>query len=156
MIPFSQNTKWIENASRAYYYAYGWVEQALLGVKNRSSLTQELSDPMWTTSTWISYQTTSSWIVIPPYWMWNSDFNNQFDYISIWSPIQLEVWNKWTWLSSYNWEDFEIWFKVPNFTWWKIELSWGTMPIVNWMLSSDTDTLYAESWSYFVADDINF
>lgn len=149
IIPFAKNTKWIENASKAYYYAYAGVEESLLDVKSRSSITQEFSNPIWTTSTWIAYQTTSSWINIPWVWEWDSDYDNNFWKIWISYPVQLQVW--------YNmitdWSVFEFFFRVPNLndSGSVLILSGWTLPVINWTLSSDSNTLMSDANSYIEA-----
>lgn len=153
MVPFSKNVKWIENASNAYYQASSWIEQALYFVKkDRSVLTTETWSNMPTTAIWNSFFTTSRWTRIPLSWYWNSEFNSWFNQISQSEPIQLEVWN---WMIS-DWWNVKFIFRVPDLNNWASTLSlswWWTMPVINWILSSQTDSLIA-SWSYISADNI--
>lgn len=148
IIPFSRNNKWIENSSAAYYQANTWIENALYAV--------------WTWSLWYepnkwivllspidySYEVTAMWDILPPDWQWNSEFDDDWDKISPWNPIQMEIWDNLVQLWNLN-----IAFRVPNFDN-SLELSWATLPIINWQLSAKNNTLNAFSWNYITADDI--
>lgn len=159
MVPYSKNTKWIENASNAYYNAYGWIEEALVHVKNRwNNLTAETGSNMPTTNIGKSYNTDSSaWEDIdwqrnlPAIWQWNSPYNSNFNIISPYEPIQLEVW-KWK-IKDFNW--FEFFFRVPNFkNWTTLTISWpNRTEYLWWMLSASNDTLIA-SWNNITRDKI--
>lgn len=163
IIPFWKNVKWIEQSSSAYYNAYAWIEQALLEVKSRPNLTDEFSKSMSSTSkTWIYYSTTSSWSRIPIPWKWNSEYDKNYNIISPYEPIQLEIWN-WYYFNRlfFNWStstqiplnNLEIFFRVPNFkNWTTLTLSWlSNYPVINWSISSEKDTLYA-SWNQLMSD----
>lgn len=136
MIPFSQNTKWIENASRAYYYAYWWIESSLLDVK--TSLTNTPLSLPASTSTWYYSLVWKNWNLNPPAWKGNSDINT--DYNKIWPnfPVQMEVWNN---LLAWNISNVKMYFKVPAFTWWVLTFD-NTDSIISLSLSSTWDTLY--------------
>lgn len=153
IIPFSREIKWIENSSNAYYQANSWIEEALYKVyiRNNSWTLEDTteyyseSDFSWNKGT--KYFTSSSWKTLPPPWEWNSkyDIDRNWNTISQWNPIQLSIWN---WMID---SDFEIAFRVPdlNRDWSSINaetLSWTSTPIINWQLSSASDTLNA-SWS---------
>ena len=149
MIPYSKNVKWIENSSNAFYQSEGWIEDAFFKIKNRSSITDESSKNMWTNVIDYDYTTTSSWNIIPPAWEWNSEFDINFNRLSTWNPIQLEVWN-----NMVNWTNSDFIFQVPDINNTVTEtLSWGTLPIINWQLSAQNDTLNA-TWSWIKASQI--
>lgn len=155
IIPFSKNVKGIENASNAYYTSYAWIEQALYHVKKRLSITTETGSSLPTTATGFAYQTYSSWLTIPSPWKGNSEYSTGYNVISMTDPIQLEVGRDSTWISSLNWSGVNFIFKVPSIRdTTTLSLSWDTLPIINWMLSTSEDTLYA-SGTYIIADDIN-
>lgn len=140
IIPFSQNTKWIENASRAYYYAYWGIESSLLDVKTSSTNTP-LSLPA-STSTWYYSLVWKNWNLNPPLWKGNSDINT--DYNKIWPnfPVQMEVWNN---LLAWNISNVKMFLRVPAFTWWTLIFD-ATWPIINWSLSSTWNTLNATDY----------
>lgn len=150
IIPFSKNIKWIENWTNAYYQSYAWVEESLYFVKNRSSLIKETSS-VSNNPVWYSYSTTSSWNLMPLPWTWDSDYDANFSTISIWNPAQLEVWR-----NTFQWSNVNFLFKVPNFdnniSTTENFYSWTT-PIINWWISSESDSLMA-TWSYITANDI--
>lgn len=159
VIPYSRDVKWVENSSKAYYQASSAVEdwQYYLNVER----TDETSDNS-TLFTWeISnkYVTTSVWNTIPPAWEWNSQYDNNWNTISQWNPIQLSVWNDYLDLASDN---FNLNLRIPDIdgdTYYNdITLSWSSFtpytPIINWQLSSFNNTLYA-SWSKITNYDIN-
>lgn len=154
MIPYSKNVKWIENSSNAFYQAENSIEDAMLFFKDRSNITEEENKDFTSNKVDYKYSTTSSWNTIPSAWEWNSEYDKDFNTISQWNPIQLKVWN---WINV-DWDnsDNKIYFKIPDI--WKTEtLSWWTLPIINWQLSSDTNnnTLNA-SWSYITANEIDY
>lgn len=151
IIPFSQNTKWIENSSNAYYLSYGWIEKALYFIgkeRTPADMTTETWSNMPNTLTWISYETFSSWSSIPKPWEWNSEYDKDYNTISITEGLQLEVWNNM--IPNWSWVNFI--FKVPNLdlnNTTSETLSGLTLPIINWMLSTDSDTLSA-SWTTYI------
>lgn len=142
IVPYAKNIKWIENTTNAYYNAYSWIEKSLYHTKTRlttswQDLTTETWAIIWNNSIWYEYKTYSSWNTIPLSWV------NQ---LSMFEPIQLEVWyNK---LNSFSGN-----FKIPADLCSSCTLDWWTWAIINWILSSENDTLFA-SWSYITADQI--
>ena len=150
MIPYSKNVKWIENSSNAFYQAENSVEDAFLNFKNRTNITQEFSK-QFTSSSPVDYQynTTSSWNTIPYSWEWNSEYDTDFNTISQWNPIQLDIWN------DLGISDIKVTFKVPDLSSWTETLSWVTLPIINWQLSAEDDTLNATG-SWIRANEINW
>jgi len=157
IVPFSREIKWVENSSVAYYQANSAIEEWLYYVytRNNSWFIDDRDEYLlWFTSDLItkSYNTTSSWNTLPPFWEWNSEFDSNWNTISMWNPIQLSVW-EW-WIDS----DFEIAFRVPNLDkfWTNLDvetLSWWILEIINWQLSWSGDTLNA-SWSIIKAENI--
>ena len=158
VIPFSKDIKWVENSSKAYYQANSWIEDWLYEVNVRNNSwtidnTTEYSDTDFTWNLNSEYSTISSWTTLPQAGEWNSSYDNDWNTISLWNPVQLEIW---------DWKittDFEIAFRVPDLDWWaNVEaLSWSIISpytaIVNWQLSSSTNTLNS-SWSIITNNDV--
>ncbi len=150
IIPFSRNTKWMENWTKAYYEANKWIEDVLFSMKWEDAYF-ETGKTAPSKSIWYYYALISTWKTIPRLWDWTSEFDSNYNKISISNPVQLLI--KWI----IDWNNINFYFKVPQFdenpsnilyfTWW-------TSPIINWQLSSDTDTLIA-SWSHILNSDIN-
>lgn len=136
IIPFMKSSKWIENASMSYYIAYSWIEEGLYHIKTRPDIVTESWSNMPLTATWFSFQTYSSWHTIPIATYWNSEYSSWHNIISQIEPIQLKVWN--SYISDFDNLSFE--FKIPNFT--NQSFIWS-YPIINWLLTSESDTLYA-------------
>ncbi len=155
IIPFSRNVKWIENVAKAYYQSEKAVENSLFYIKNN----------FWTNS-WKTFNSSKSvdysdniianWRLLPPNWMWNSEYNNNFNRIKVWEPIQLKIWN-WR-LSKDDWNSINFSFQVPDLDWdWSNDetLSWAnTTPIINWQLIAWSWVLNA-SWSQIMIWDLN-
>lgn len=144
VIPFSRSIRWIENSSKAYYQANSWIEEGLYKVylRNGSWIINNTDEYLswFSSNTSAEYKTYSSWSLLPPIWEWNSEFDEDWNIISSGLPVQLVVWN-WMLVS-----DFEIAFRVPNLDDDILStetLSWGTLEIVNWQLSSNSNSLYA-------------
>jgi len=158
IIPFWRDVKSVENSSRSYYLANSWIEEGLYHISTRTDEKAEwYRSYVWDISH--MYRTYSSWTILPPAWEWNSNYDDDnIDWIidknrntiSQWSPIQLSVWNGYI----QDLSDFNIAFRTPNLDFYNsldssinIEvLSWSTLPIVNWQLTSLNNTLNA-SWS---------
>lgn len=158
IIPFSRDIKGVENSSKAYYQANNWIEEWLFNVYVRNNSlsindTTEYSDSNFNlTIDWI-YKTNSSWATLPPVWEWNSGYDKDWNIIYQWNPIQLSIWNGYLDLNN---DDLRIAFKVPDANWVDSDdlvLKWWDLPIVNWQLSSSTNTLNA-SWSIIKAKDV--
>jgi len=148
MIPFSKNTKWIENTSKAYYQAEGAIEQALRFVNiDRVSYSSESGSIMSSNAIWNTFSMVASWTSLPENLNWNSEYDKNFDIIRSWDPIQLEVWNN-------SLSNLNITFKVPDLnSSWTETLSWSD--IVNWQLNSETESLNAWVWNFITAANIN-
>ena len=151
IVPFSRWISGIQNASNAYYQSYSWIEKSMAFISSRWNITEEKNTTMTNEAIGFSYATNSSWSVIPPEWEWNSDYDKDFNTISQAHPVQLQVW----WIFWIDWNSVEFYFQVPADLEQGSSLYWWDMPIINWILSSTSDTLTA-SWSFFTADDINW
>jgi len=158
IIPYSKNVKGIENSTNAFYQADGSIEVGLKYIKDRNidvnkwnwDLRTETGSSFLSNKVAFSLSTTSSWKVIPPDKLWNSPYDNHFNTISAWEPIQLSVWNGMV----TNWFNVKFTFKIPeklnnNWFW----LSWWTWAIINWQLAWLWNTLNATG-SWILSDDI--
>lgn len=157
IVPFSREIKWVENSSSAYYQANSWIEEWLYGVHTRNNsealddrdeyLKEYSWDPIAN-----KFITSSSWNTLPPLWEGNSEYDQNWNTISLWKPIQLSVWN---WYIDWG---FEIAFRVPNLDKFSYnlnieELDWSSIPIVNWQLSWNSNALNA-GWGIILISDI--
>ncbi|MBW7954405.1 hypothetical protein H3C61_01190 [Candidatus Gracilibacteria bacterium] len=151
IMPFLKTTSGVENATKSYYNAYAGVENSLYFIKNRSSLTTETGAIMPNTKTGTSYQTFSSGSIIPTPGFGNSEYSSGYNIISLTSPIQTEIGNNY--ITNFSNLNFE--FKVPAFTGGSLTLNGSsTLSIINWILSSENNNLYA-SGSQITVDNIN-
>ena len=153
IIPFWKNTKNIEHSINAYYQADSWIEDALYSMKTNVlwyEKTKNLSQVID-----YSIEMKAMWNTMPPAWEWNSEFDNNWNIIKIWEPIQIEVWN---WVLN----NLKIYFRVPdlNNDWLHNETLawWGSLKVVNWQLTAEDNTLNAENshitWSQINWNDI--
>jgi len=133
IMPFSRNMKWVENSTASYYYAYAWIEKALLAKKSDtwSSLWNEHSTTLPATAQGDGYTTFSSGQISPPSWEGNSEFDHDYNRLWLSDPIQMEVWyNKIS-----NWTNVKAKYKIPQING-KTNLSInGAEPLVYWTLS---------------------
>jgi hypothetical protein len=151
LIPFSKNTKWIENASNAYYQSYWRVEQSINFIaKNQVWASSWIT--MSSNAIWYSIFMDSSGKTIPAAWKWNSEFNSDWNRIWPGEPVQLYI----NWTQTFK----KFRFRVPDlnrnwtFDWASETLSWNSsFPIINWQISGSWLTLNA-SWSQIMADKI--
>lgn len=157
IIPFSRNIRWVENASIAYYLSYSGIENWLYYFKWRED-EDARKDMSYSTgsisSKGYSFATSSSGMIIPAPWTWDSNFDNNWNKISMWNPIQLSIW--YGFLNNIN--DFSITFKVPNIDWTdSIKLFWNqdNNIILSWQLSSENETLSADPEYMIKVRDIN-
>jgi len=148
IIPFSRNTKWMENWTKAYYEANKWIEDVLFSMKKEDAYF-ETGNTMTGSNLWYYYSLTSTWTTIPITLDWTSEFDIDYNKISISNPVQLLL--KWNII----WGNVNFYFKVPQFddSWSTILFSWWTDPIINWQLSSENETLNS-SWSQIMYSDI--
>ena len=156
IIPFSKNTKGIENSIVSYYQAETWIENALYVLKWQVAWT-ESSTGLTSDAISSAFNITARWNILPPSWDWNSEYDSDWNQIAMWNPIQLEIWK---WNIDFNSEDIEVNFKVPDLNWTdnltNLILSWSTnnLPIINWQLSSQNNTLNATGSYIITADEI--
>lgn len=159
MIPFSRNIRWIENSTSAYYSSNKWIELWLYFLNSRddNELTNSTSKNYLENSQFdFNLDTSVVWTTIPEPWKWTSYFDNNRNQILVWKPIQLSVW--YNYLSS---ENLDIQFRVPDIN--NNSLNdenldhddWDDTWIVNWQLSSSTDTLNSHSGSLITLTHIN-
>ncbi len=152
VIPFLNSTKQIENSMVAYYQANSWIEEALYVMKEKEpwDIDNDLFDTDFLGGVIdYKYDLTTEWKLLPPIWEWNSEYNDWWNQIAMWNPIQLEIWNK---IDIFDSTDF--YFRVPDLDWnWELELDWDSMAIVNWQISSENNTLNS-SGSYLRSSDI--
>lgn len=153
MVPFSRDIKWVENSSKSYYQALSWIEDWMYFFATRPSLVSE--DGSW--FSWpisYSYNTFSSWTLLPPASNWNSEFNTDFNRVRVWEPIQLEVWNNLVG----NWNNVDFVIRVPNFDFNTSTnerfFNWASYDVFNWQLTSPNDTLNSIAWSFIESNDI--
>lgn len=155
IVPFSKNIKWIENSTKSYYMANSWIESWLFFFSNRTwTLLRSESSRVYTWNYDYAYTTSSSWTTIPLTWKWNSDFDKDWNTIGVSDPIQLSIWY---WFANIN--TLRIDFRVPNLDWVNAtteSLSWSTIPMVNWQLTSPNDTLNSLSWTVLNASQVNW
>lgn len=151
LIPFSKNTKNIENASNAYYQSYWAVEKSINFIAKNPIWSSTWSN-MSTNSVWYSVSMISSWTSIPKNWKWNSEFDPNWNKIAPNEPIQLYI----SWTQTFK----KFRFRVPDlnndwvYNWTSETLSWNSSsPIINWQISNSWMTLNS-SWSQIMADKI--
>ncbi len=153
IIPFARNTKWVENGTKAYYQANKAIEDVLYSMREEDAYF-ETGKIMPNTNSGYYYSLTSTWKTIPLLWDWTSEFDSDYNKISISNPVQLLL--KWP----ITWDDVKFYFKVPHFndsSSTPIEFTWSTattIPIINWQLSSSGETLNS-SWSQIMYSNIN-
>ncbi len=150
LIPFSKNTKGIENASNAYYQSYGAVEESINFIAKNSVWSVTWTNMPWS-AIWSSISMISNWTTIPATWKWNSEFDKNWNRIWPGEPLQLYI------KSTQNWQNFR--FRVPDlnkdwtYNWTSESLSWWTLWIINWQISGSWFTLNA-SWSQIKANQV--
>lgn len=151
MIPFWKNVKGIENSTKAYYQANNWIERGLYHFSTRTNLRAETSKN-YTSLIDYKFSTFSSWNILPSTWFWSSDFDKNWDTISLSNPIQLSIWN-W-FVTAIN--TLRLFLRVPDLDRWPLleTLAWWILPIVNRQISSPSMTLNSNSWSIIKANQI--
>ena len=156
MIPFSNNIKWIENSSKSYYEANSWIEEAMWFI-NQNIVGSESWTVLPSTPIWNKFDVIANWSILPVPLSWNSEYDSNWNRIFQWWPIQLEVWWDVASLDGGDWSNVKFFFRVPDLNWHDDlatqTLSWWILPIINWQLSSGSNSLNS-SWSYIEADKI--
>ena len=152
IIPFGRNVKWVENASKSYYQAASWIEDAFwfisqndIGDEYDESISSSENIDFW-------YEMTPNGSQIPLSWTGDSEYDDDFNLLAPSSPIQLEVWNDM--ISDWNNVDFNIRVPDTGWPWWAYTLAWWTNFIINWQLSTPDTTLNSDD-SLITANDVN-
>lgn len=155
IIPFSREVRWIENATLSFYQWNSWIEDWLYQIYKRNSWSDDNRDEKTNSyndtvlkSSWV-FETKSSWSIIPPAWEWTSFYDSDWNTIYQTNPIQLNIWEGFL-DTNYG---FKIFFRVPDINW-SNNLDWLDIAIINWQLSSSSDTLNSGD-SYITASKIN-
>ncbi len=140
--PFSKNIKGVENSVNAYYRANEGVERALYFFKTRKdeNIKEEqdvdrIDKQKWR---WYKYKTTSQWESLPKAKTGNSPYNNDFNTIAMWDPIQLSIGNGFV----SNLSKLEIYFQVPTIQHIQSKLADGDY--IMWQIASENGALYAQ------------
>ena len=157
IIPFSKATKWIENASIAYYIAYSWIEEAMW-FKSQNNIWAETWVTMPSTNQWMSFKIEATWALIPPLNWWNSDFNKNRNKINANAPIQLILYDAdLKKIDDINFDKTTFKFYVPDLDWTNLSFSWGSdYEVINWQLSWSWNTVNATgSTNRITWDEIN-
>ena len=154
IVPFSRNTKGIEHSVWAYYQANSGIEEALFHMREES---YEVWDELTTSSVWTvssNFSIVATWSRLPPIGKWNSEFDNDWNKVRVWDPIQLELGKGM--LDVIDWSNINFYFRVPNLDNLSSSaetMSWGTTPIITWSFSANTTTINAAG-TYVEANDI--
>lgn len=136
IIPFSKNVKGIEHSTSSYYNAHTGLEKALLYMKDNPIIWTENTHSSGTTLESFTYNIVASGSVLPPVWEGNSEYDSHWNKIAIGQPVQLSFDG-----NNISWSSVNIYFRVPNIDINSVTLSGSLDGIVNWQLSSLTDTL---------------
>ncbi|MDD3303030.1 MAG: hypothetical protein PHN31_05720 [Candidatus Gracilibacteria bacterium] len=150
VIPFFKNTKGMEFGVAAYYEAYSGIEDLLYNMKGKDAY-YETGKTMPSSAVGYSYSLISTGNTIPSAGEGTSDYNGNYNAISISQPTQLLL------KGAINWAQTNFVFKVPNLdgSGTTIEtLSGSTIPYINWKLSSNGGSLTC-SGSYILGSNIN-
>ncbi len=150
VIPFAKDTKGIEFSTNAYYQSSSAVENALLAIRNEDLWWEPTNPPEITTSTATNYgyDIVARWDTIPPAWEGTSEYDSNWNTLSVSKPLQIEIWKD-------TWDNAEIQVRVPNTGAWEgISLLGQTWGIVTWQLSSLNDTLISQDESDRIGNDL--
>lgn len=158
MIPFSRTVNWVENSSKSYYEANNWIEEALR-VQSQAALGAS-ETALWSISTATRkgsvYGIKWKGSTLPPAWEWTSEFNNDWNKVAEWMPIQLEIWRKFSWMMDTDLSSMVFYIKVPNLdrddsT--QEKILWGpSNMVINWQLTSPVETLNSKNSQIFAND----
>lgn len=156
--PFSRSVVDMENSSKAYYYANSWLEEWLFKIKslddkasirdlekneipyfisvNNNQFEEESGEEDYKKNTkWYTYNVLYVSEKEPEELKWNSDEDNNYNKIYLWSPIQMDIWKI---VDSEIWNDIKILFKINDwFIYNKSVLSTKDKNIISWQLSSE-------------------
>lgn len=137
VFPFLFHMKGIEHSTKAYFLAYGGIENALFSKKWASGtlLRQEYSDTIHyaTGKTFFSYSTVSSGTTSPQPNRGTSEWNKDFNIIGMFHPIEMEIGHN----MLPNPDNLRICYRVPaiNQRAW-IRLKSETKPLIYWVLKA--------------------
>lgn len=174
IFPFSRSVVDMENSIKSYYFANSWIESGIYELKKyeNDNTTKIKNKSLWSIwdkyldsdfnniSNFISYKTKlqssfvnidNLWDVDPFPWKWESSFDEDFNTIYVWNPIQIEIWRT-------NILNPKIQFKIPKITLSNNYKFDDNSIIINWILSSedwfiqwvDKNTITTTSWSVSV------
>jgi len=155
IIPYSRSVKGLENSTKSYYLWRSAIEQSLWSI-NQNVLWYEASDGfVWPSD--YSFDIIAMSDLIPQPWLWNSNFDTDWNTISFWNPLQLSVGDN---LIS-NWSVVDFDFRVPDLngngsSTDQTVFGGASTIILSWQLSSSTNTLLpTNTGSFITASDIN-
>ncbi len=141
IIPFSRNVKGIENATKSYYLALSWEEDALFYIRKNG---------IWAENNFSSsgamnyeYTITALWSALPTSWHGTSDFDKDWSKINSSTPVQVFL------PVGVNFANVKVYFRVPGFSD-NLVMS-SIWDIINWQISSKTDILNANDWERFTS-----
>lgn len=138
IIPFSRSVVWMENSWRAYYLANSGLEEAMFRLKKDENIWNQENQTVWSflpvnTNQILKYEMLTKASQEPIAWKWNSEFdlNKEWNRISVWEPIQMDI-------SNLNIDELKIFFRTPSINWSNYELidAGSTDKIfINWQLA---------------------
>lgn len=148
IFPFSRSVVWMENSAKAYYYANSWIEDALLKLSEEEKKVdwKIFQNDLWQSflnenfasvssilalSRGFVYNIDNIWTVEPEAWKWNSNTDLNYNQISVWNPIQINLKSK-----SLNPTSLSIQIKIPTINKIKHILEWWNNSFVSFQLSS--------------------
>ena len=137
IMPYAKDTKNIEFSSNAFYQSYSATEQAMSYIQEEEVGSEDQNQLSLGAKNDIAYTIEARWNRIPPAWEWNSEYDPDWNTLSEWNPIQLEVWNG-------VWDNAFIYFRVPQISNNYSNLSRPVEKeggLIWWQLTSETDTL---------------
>ena len=111
IIPFSRNTKGVENASKSYYLAYAGIEEALFAMRGQDAGYETATSLLASAPEGSAFQLTARGASLPPAGEGNSEFDTNWNRIRIGEPIQLSLGDN---MLHNAFEDFKIYIKVPD------------------------------------------
>ncbi len=149
IIPFSKNVKGIENATKSYYLALSWEEDALFFIKNEGIWAWKIKS--FSSTTDFAYNIVSTWTIFPLPWYGTSDFDKDWSKLALDLPIQIYLpASTWGW----NLSNIKLYLRVPNFVnWGNLELI-NTWALIHWQLSSKDAIINADETNKIEADNI--
>ena len=150
IVPFGKNVKGIENASSSYYQANSGIEESLWFLSQSTTLWVQTSQGFGPSSKEFSYDVIGNGSVIPRGLEWDSLIDPNYNILSAWNPVQLEIWSN----AITDWNTVDFYIRVPNtiWTWWPYNLTPQDGWIINWQLSSENFTLNSNGSTISASD----